>query len=358
MKICFIVGAFPNMKCGIGDYTNILAYELSKRGAEISIITSKKGNSENLDFKIYNICEKWDMKDKRNIINLLKDIKPDYVHIQYPSDEYRKNVMINFLPKTIKRYIGCKVVITIHEFDSCSLLGKIRNSISAFFADKTIVVETNYINSIKKYIIKKNFDIEEINISSNIPKVILNDVEKKQILKKYNINGEYCISYFGFANPNKGIENLLYAISNLSDTKLLFIGELIESNEYHISLLKMIDDLNIKDRIIITGFMKDPKDVAKHLATSNLCVLPFKYGVSQRNGSFLAAYNQNISVLTTTKDKDTQDKNGIYYCENANREALLQKIIYIKNNSNDIIDRQELNWKLTVNKHIKLYETM
>lgn len=31
MKICFIVGAFPKMKCGVGDYTNKLAEELAKK---------------------------------------------------------------------------------------------------------------------------------------------------------------------------------------------------------------------------------------------------------------------------------------------------------------------------------------
>ena len=45
MKICFIVGAFPNMKCGIGDYTSKVAEELAKTGNEVHIITSKKSKS-------------------------------------------------------------------------------------------------------------------------------------------------------------------------------------------------------------------------------------------------------------------------------------------------------------------------
>ena len=44
MKICFIVGAFPTMKCGVGDYTNKLAEELAKKGNEVHVITSTRAN--------------------------------------------------------------------------------------------------------------------------------------------------------------------------------------------------------------------------------------------------------------------------------------------------------------------------
>ena len=55
MKICFIVGAFPTMKCGVGDYCSKVAKELAKNGHEIYVITSKKASPEVEGLKVFNI---------------------------------------------------------------------------------------------------------------------------------------------------------------------------------------------------------------------------------------------------------------------------------------------------------------
>ena len=41
MKICFIVGAFPMMKCGVGDYTSKLAEELAKEKTGALIVIER-----------------------------------------------------------------------------------------------------------------------------------------------------------------------------------------------------------------------------------------------------------------------------------------------------------------------------
>ena len=84
---------------------------------------------------------------------------------------------------------------------------------------------------------------------------------------------KYVISYFGFALPSKGIEYVLKAIPEFEDTKLLFINELNENNEYHKSLLDLIDKLKIKDKVVITGLFDAPEDVADLLSVSDVCVL-------------------------------------------------------------------------------------
>ena len=75
MRICFIVGAFPTMKCGVGDYTNMLAEELAKKGNEVHIITSKKASSNSKLLKIHNVIENWGMQSHKTIVNLLKEIR-------------------------------------------------------------------------------------------------------------------------------------------------------------------------------------------------------------------------------------------------------------------------------------------
>ncbi|MCI8620633.1 MAG: hypothetical protein HFJ50_02135 [Clostridia bacterium] len=75
MRICFIVGAFPKMKCGVGDYTYKLAEELSKNNIDVHVITSKK--AEKLDDKymhVYNEIEEWDKsRSKENNQKIKRD---------------------------------------------------------------------------------------------------------------------------------------------------------------------------------------------------------------------------------------------------------------------------------------------
>ena len=172
MKICFIVGAFPAMKCGVGDYSYNLIKEIAKSDNEVSVITSEQAKNSDENFKIYNVVKKWNFRNLSCIIKQLKEIKPDLVHIQYPSNEYKKNAMANFLPLVIKLVLKCKVVATVHEYSIVSKLGKIRNFIGMKLADETIVVEKRYIDDINRdfKILAKGVKFKYIPIFSNIPK--------------------------------------------------------------------------------------------------------------------------------------------------------------------------------------------
>ncbi len=60
MKVCMVSGTFPNMRCGVGDYTYWLSLELKKLGIKLDIITSKDSQvirDENL--RIDPIIKKW-----------------------------------------------------------------------------------------------------------------------------------------------------------------------------------------------------------------------------------------------------------------------------------------------------------
>lgn len=347
MKICFITGAFPKMKCGIGDYCNKIAIELAKNNHEVSVITSTKANTQNDEVKVFNIIEKWDHNACKTIIEKLKQINPDVVNIQYPNDEYNNSIAINLLPGMIKRKIGCKVTQTIHEYECFTLKRKIRNYFNFKNLDKVIVVEDYFIDLIKKDF--KNVDITYIPISSNIPRSTL--TEKERLVDKLNLKGKKIISYFGFANHLKGIENLLKCLSHLDNVQLLFIGDLDKNNEYHNQLIDLIEKLDIKDKVTITGFLENATDVADYLSVSDVCVLPFINGVKSRNGSFLAAYNQKIPVITTNS-KLIESNNGIYYVSPNNEQELLNKIEYVLSHKQDFT-REELTWKEVARQYLE-----
>ncbi len=358
MKICFIVGAYPKMKCGVGDYTSKLAEELARRGNEVHVITSDRADSKDDLVHVHNIVKVWKFSYINPIIKELKKIKPDVVNIQYPSDEYYRRT-VSVLPPLIKDIIKCRVTITIHEYDyfnmseKKSLRDKLRLYLNFYKLDRVITVEEKFIKRIKADYPKA--DIVYIPISSNIPRSNATKEMLETIRKDYGLEGKKIISYFGFAVPVKGIEYLLKCMPKLSeDVKLLFINELNRDNEYHKSILDLIEKLNIKDRVIITGFFDEPEDIADMLSVSDVCVLPFVNGLKKSNGSFLAAYNQKIKVITTSNNNE-KDENGIYYVRPNEEEELLEKIKYVLGQK-EKIERNVLTWDSVAENFLNAFE--
>lgn len=362
MRICFIVGSFPNMKCGVGDYTNILAKQLADSGNDISIITSKDAKKEmGKSFNVFNIMDFWDFKEKENILKVLKEINPDIVHIQYPSDVYGKSLFINLLPKIIKKEIECKVIETVHEYLNYTVKGKIRNLINYYYADQIVVVEKQYIDMIKGFIpnISKKLEIKYIPISSNIPKSSITEEGIGNMKKELGIEKNIIISYFGFINEVKGIETLIQAVNELVkrkyNIKLMILSELSKENNYHNKIINMIEELGIKDNIIVTGFIESSEKVADYIKLSDVSVLPFVDGVSERNGSFLAAYNQGIPIVTTSSTKN--DFHGVYYVKPMDVNGIVNKVINCLKKDNKVnFNREILDWDDIVESHIEIYK--
>lgn len=352
-KICFISGAFPNMQCGIGDYTYNLAKELSKAGNEVSVITSNKAiNDIGDNVKVYNIVENWNFRNLKRIINQLKEINPEVVNIQYPSGEYKKNLMINFLPLFIKRKIKCEVIETIHEYSIFTILGKIRNGISFKFADKIIVVEESYINEIRK--MNKKVQIEYLPISANVKKSNISKEKIEETRKKLKIDNCKVMSFFGFANANKGIENIFYVLKEIPNIKLLFIGDVKEDDEYQKGLIELAKSMGIYERIIFLGFINQ-EEAGDYLRCTDLCILPFVNGVSNRNGSFLAAYNQNMPIVTTTKNNSYQ-KDGVYYVQINDKENLVESVKKAIFSTTENFEREIITWKWVSDNYLKIIE--
>ena len=355
MKICFIVGAFPKMKCGVGDYCCKLAKELAKnKKNEIYIITSTKASNKIEGIKVLNIIEKWNITSSKKIVKALKEIKPDIVNIQYPSNEYENvHYCFNILPLIIKMKIRCKLTETIHEIDlkHISIKSILKYKLNFMIMSKIIVVEHVYKDFIKKYF--KKIKVEYISISASIPRVMINANEREEIRRNLEINQPKVISFFGFINEKKGIEKLLNALSKIDNVQLLIIGELNKENEYHKSILKQIETLKIEDKIKLTGYIESEEIVAKYLNATDLCVLPFTEGIQSRNSSFLAAYNQLIPIITTIKNK-IKDEDGIFYVECNNEEELIERIKNVLQ-KNIIISRKELNWKSVAEKYINAF---
>jgi glycosyltransferase involved in cell wall biosynthesis len=112
------------------------------------------------------------------------------------------------------------------------------------------------------------------------------------------------LCYFGFVNERKGVDTLLYALHALgSEPKLVMIGGRTgASDPTNVGYLAQIEalaaELGVEKRVRWTGFVPDEEVTASFWA-ADLCVLPFRDGVSFLHGTFHAALAHGVPILTT-----------------------------------------------------------
>lgn len=349
MKIYMIGGTDSHVKCGVKDYTLELQRYLEQENVDIVQINDKSDTATISDWQSIFAYHKLAVE--------LKKINARILHVEYPAKAYGKSIGVNFLPM-FARLRGIKVVFTTHEYSNRSFLGRMRQIPSFLFANEIIVVDPQFEVDIKKIPLCEK-KVRTIRIGSNIvPSVAPNDkiIELHNSLVKDNMK---LMSYFGFINEYKCFLELVEAIKHLKDagklkSKLVVIGELKESDEYHKKVLEKIREYNLDNDIIVTGYLKD--SVGDYLKASDFAVLPFYYGISVRNGSFLAAYQEGIDIITTKGDKNFP-YDDVYLMNDNTPQTIASAIEYMQDNSLKSEHRKiDFYWDDISKQHVELYE--
>ena len=116
------------------------------------------------------------------------------------------------------------------------------------------------------------------------------------------------LCYFGFLNASKGGEMLVDVLANLVeqsyDAHLLMIGGRVGASDptnyaYLQQVEARIEQLGLSPALHWTGHVPAPEVSAAFLA-SDLCLLPYQDGASYRRGSFMAALEHGMPIVTTT----------------------------------------------------------
>jgi glycosyltransferase involved in cell wall biosynthesis len=290
VRVLIISGAYPPISDGVGDYTKILADELMKLGVDLRIMTSRYQGIQS-STTVLPIISAWNVCSLGRILKIIRDTKPSLVHIQYPSFGYKRYLTINIVPVVIRVFFGsCRVIVTQHEFSIYSIVGKLRSAIHLLFAHGITTTTARNLDQIVHFLPPLRRRVVYLPIASNIP-VTLKESKRKR---------PFTISYFGIVRPRKGLETLIETLSGMEDFKFVFliIGQLRKENSYHRKVLKLLKRTGLLEHTRITGHCDDMA-VSGFLATSDICVLPFSEGVSERRGTFLAALQHRVPVVTT-----------------------------------------------------------
>ena len=123
---------------------------------------------------------------------------------------------------------------------------------------------------------------------------------------------------------------------------------------YFEEVLEKIREYNLDNDIIVTGYLKD--SVGDYLKASDFAVLPFYYGISVRNGSFLAAYQEGIDIITTKGDKNFP-YDDVYLMNDNTPQTIASAIEYMQDNSLKSEHRKiDFYWDDISKQHVELYE--
>ncbi len=318
MRILFVTGEFPPMQGGVGDYTREIALALHEQGCEVHVLTSTQAGPAP-DLTIHPIVERWNWGCWGTVLDLVGRHQPDVVHIQYQAAAYAMHPAINLLPRRLARLgAGCpRTVVTFHDLRIPYLFPKAgplrRGAVNelARRSDAAITTNREDFEALKEALDATEPEVSLIPIGSNITPRLPENFERDAWRARLGTgDGDFLLSFFGFINVRKGVDTLLQALDLLATEPqaptrplLLFVGGRTGASDptnvaYLAQMEGTIAELGLAERVFWTGYVP-PEEVSAGFLAADLCVLPYRDGVSFLHGTFHAALAHGVPILTT-----------------------------------------------------------
>src|SRR5271157_4031708 len=118
LRVCILTGTYPPARCGVGDYTELLAGALVAGGVEVSVVTSSYLGTppSSGDPTILPVVKNWSLKRAGIVLRQILRTRPDIVHFQFPTAEYYPHRLFDLLVPLIKLWPRrIRIVVTLHE---------------------------------------------------------------------------------------------------------------------------------------------------------------------------------------------------------------------------------------------------
>ena len=123
MRILMVTGEYPAMQGGVGDYTRQLSQALVALGADVHVLTHVDAGGDHLrtptapfEPAVYPTLAHMGWPLWSAVIESIREIRPDVVHIQYQSAAFNLHGFVNYLPlrlRTLRQ--RPRIVTTFHD---------------------------------------------------------------------------------------------------------------------------------------------------------------------------------------------------------------------------------------------------
>ncbi len=290
--LCQICPLIPPSKDGVGASALKLHRIFKSRGIASFLITSTDQQGvEGVSCSI----KSWTLPSAMRIIPFVRRQKVHSVLIHYPSPRYYRSISIVFLPWVL-RMAGLKVNVLLHEYSEYSHLGKLRILMLILFANLVLVTDSINRRSLSRIpLIRKRLCLFPTgsNISSHYSEEDLCVIPAAR-------KGKLRILYFGLIRAGKGLDKILDMFDSRSE-----IGERVELHVIGGTPEASVrDDVELLNRIrqypfiVLHGYLDDHA-ISEMFAQSEIVLLPYEDGLTERRGSFMAAMASGKPVVTS-----------------------------------------------------------
>jgi glycosyltransferase involved in cell wall biosynthesis len=313
MKIFLLSGEFPPLQGGVGDYSRELGHALATLGAEVHIVTSVQGNSPQEDLVVHPLIRRWNWGSWGTLLRLLARERPHVFHIQYQTAAYGMHPAINLLPWRLRMLSHCPpIVTTFHDLRVPYLFpkaGQLRQWMTVALARGCdALIATNQDDETTLHQWGFSAKSTRIPIGSNIAPRLPTDYDRDKWRLRLGVGpSTTLLGHFGFLNASKGVDTLLRClkllVDNGHDIRLLMVGGRVGSSDptniaYAQRMEALISELGLNESIHWTDFVPQ-SEVSANLMASDLCVLPYRDGISFRRGSLLACLAHACPIVST-----------------------------------------------------------
>jgi glycosyltransferase involved in cell wall biosynthesis len=315
MRILFVTGEFPPMQGGVGDYTREIGLALRDLGCPVHVLTSTDAGPVP-GLTVHPVVERWNWGSWAAVLDLVHRHHPDLIHIQYQAAAYAMHPAINLLPRRMQRMGASRprTVVTFHDLKVPYLFpkaGPLRRWVVNELARRSDAAITTNREDFENLTQALGSCPTLIPIGSNITCTPPGGFERDAWRARCGAGpDDLLLCFFGFINDRKGVDTLVHALHLLASDPyppvqpiLLLIGGQTGASDptnvaYLAHIQTLISELGLETRTHWTGYVASEEVSASFLA-ADLCILPFRDGVSFLHGTLHAALVHGVPVVTT-----------------------------------------------------------
>ena len=330
----------------------------------------------------------YNFEAKNKIEELIKNEKPEIAHL-HNFYHYLSPSIISPLKKH-----KIPVVMTLHDYKmicpnyklftkgkvcekckegkyyNCTLNKCLKNSFSASLVATTEAYLHKFLKSYEKIdmFIAPSFFMKNKCVEFGIPeekiKVIRNIIDTESMIKEidYSLKEKNYLLYCGRLSEEKGINDLIQAVSELDEKKMLGENELliVGKGPEEEKLRKIVADLKLENKVKFLGF-KFGKELFNIIRQSKFVVVPSAW---YENASMVIVESELckkpliVSDLGGSQESIIEGENGLIF-EAGNIEELSQKIkemLDLSSEEREIIGQRGFSNALKINDDEKIYQ--
>ena len=344
MRILFITGEYPSMQGGVGDYTRRLGQALGELGADVHVLTHVDAGGDHLrvpvaayEPTVYPELERTGWNLWGAVRRLIRELRPEVVHIQYQPAAYELHPAVNYLPWRLRALRNRPVVYTtFHDLRYPYLFpkaGPLRwRAVLALARGSDANVITNPADWARLAQAGLTQKLHPIPIGSNIECQPPADYDRAKQRAQWGADSDtWLLAYFGFLNAGKGGETLMRVLAELvragRPARLLMVGGKVGASDptnqaYLERVERLAFDLGVADRVQWTGFTSSDQ-VSANLLAADCAVLPYHEGATLRHGSLMAALAHGLPITSTLTSTGVEVDPGLFPMLRDGESALL-----------------------------------